>query len=734
VVVGQLLVHPDGTGYPVVAVEEDGAAPTYDLTVQDAHEYYASGILVHNCDEFASFPGMTGSDGATAFDNLRLGLRLPVMGDQPRMILTTTPRRTKPMFEILEQAKDPDFGIVITRGTTYENLGNLADSFRATIIGLYEGTRLGQQELMGEMLADIEGALFRQEWFDASRVEVLPHGRMYAVVGVDPSVAERPGDECGIVVVKATMEKDFYRRHVYVVEDASVKGPPSVWAARVARMARKWDAPIVAEGNQGGELVRMAIAQADSNLPVHIVHATAGKATRAEPIAAASEQLRIHFVGWHTELESQATNWVPSESRFSPDRVDACVAKGTRIATPAGAVPVENVRVGDSVLTRNGPREILWAGMTGQSQDVYEVVTEAGSFMATEDHKVWADGEWQRVDALVCGMFTLCLSDAKNSNGTDGFGSGTQTRSSGRTVSTGNHPINTARIFTSKFGRRPTVAPFPADYMSITSMGTRSTMIPTTLSPSPLASITRRIGNWVTRHLGTIQNISLERGNSPRYGTPVQKDSLGTASTVSGHGRDGSVFPRVPVQGAGWSSNLTMTTPYGVPAPVGGNTMNIATKKKPHANSAESPSFDTPNESGNRSIVPVDAVSLHGPSTSMIRNAVGAGSISSPTGPRQDSVLRVAPAVRTAKIVAIRYHGKTDVYDLTVDADHEFFADGHLVHNCVWAALSVLTRQKGVSFALGRHLRARSARGRLPTVNAALFSGGNRPGGGGRRR
>ena len=323
--VGEFLREPNGNGVAVVSIDIGGEVPTYDLTVHDAHEFYADGILVKNCDEFASFPGMTGSDGATAFDNLRLGLRLPVPGDQPRMILTTTPRRTKAMFDILEQAKDPKFGIVITRGSTYENLGNLADSFKSTIIGLYEGTRLGRQELMGEMLTDIEGALFLQEWFDLHRVTALPSTRMYAVVGVDPSVAERPSDECGIIVVKATMEKDFYKRHVYICEDASVKGSPDIWSARVAAMARKWQAPIVAEGNQGGELVRMAIAQADSNLPVHIVHAKTGKATRAEPIAAALQQGRIHMVGWHGELEDQMCSWIPAESRYSPDRLDAAV-------------------------------------------------------------------------------------------------------------------------------------------------------------------------------------------------------------------------------------------------------------------------------------------------------------------------------------------------------------------------------------------------------------------------
>jgi phage terminase large subunit-like protein len=284
-------------------------------------------------DEFATYPPTAGADGATAFDNLRMGLRLPVPGDKPRMILTTTPRRTPQMFKILQEAENPRFGIRITKGTTYENLGNLADSFRETILGLYEGTRLGQQELMGEMLEDVEGALFRQHDFDRSRVSTLPTGRLYTVVGVDPSVAERPKDECGIVVMKATMEKDYYRRNLYVVEDATILGPPSVWAKQAADMARKWNAPIVAEGNQGGELVRMAIAQADSNIPVHIVHATVGKATRAEPVAALVEQGRMHMVGWHPLLEAQATSWVPGESKKSPDRVDAWVWATLAMAT-----------------------------------------------------------------------------------------------------------------------------------------------------------------------------------------------------------------------------------------------------------------------------------------------------------------------------------------------------------------------------------------------------------------
>ena len=311
---------------PVRSVTPAGRARVWDIAVNGEPEFYAGGVLVHNCDEFASFPQIAGVDGLTAFDNLRLGLRLPVEGDMPRMVATTTPRRVPSMFKVLEEAENPEFGIAITRGTTYDNLANLAPAFRATILGLYEGTRIGQQELMGEMLHDVEGALFMQSDLDSGRVIELPTGvRMHTVVGVDPSVAERPKDEAGIVVVRGTAEREFYRRQLYVVEDATVLGSPAVWAKRVADMAVKWSAPVVAEGNQGGELVRMAIGQVNSNIPVYIVHAKVGKATRAEPVAALAEQGRLHLLNYLPLLESEITSWVPAESRMSPGRLDAMV-------------------------------------------------------------------------------------------------------------------------------------------------------------------------------------------------------------------------------------------------------------------------------------------------------------------------------------------------------------------------------------------------------------------------
>lgn len=323
----------------VLHVEPDGSSPTHDLTVRNAHEFYANGILVHNCDEFATFPGSVGTDGLTAFDNLRFAVRLPVPGDVPRTILTTTPRRVPAMYKILEDAQNPDLGIVVTTGSTYDNLANLADTFRSTILNLYEGTNLGRQELLGEMLDDVEGALFRQVDFDTNRVPELPVARMVTVVGVDPSVAERPKDECGIVVVRATLDRDLSRRQVYVVEDASILGSPAIWSKKVADTARKWGASVVAEGNQGGELVRMSIAQADANLPVHIVHARTGKATRAEPVAALSESGRLHMVGWLPLLEGQMASWVPGGRGGSPDRLDACVWAVLAVTTRQRGLP-----------------------------------------------------------------------------------------------------------------------------------------------------------------------------------------------------------------------------------------------------------------------------------------------------------------------------------------------------------------------------------------------------------
>jgi phage terminase large subunit-like protein len=152
----------------------------------------------------------------------------------------------------------------------------------------------------------------------------MPLGMPLRVIGVDPSVAENPRDECGIVVVASSGERDLYKRNAWVLEDASILGSPDVWANKVVQMARKWGCPVVAEVNQGGALVRNAINTIDPNVKVLEVHSKHGKQLRAEPITLAYEQGRVHHLGYLADLESQMISWIPGEGK-SPDRVDALV-------------------------------------------------------------------------------------------------------------------------------------------------------------------------------------------------------------------------------------------------------------------------------------------------------------------------------------------------------------------------------------------------------------------------
>jgi phage terminase large subunit-like protein len=187
------------------------------------------------------------------------------------------------------------------------------------------------------MLDAVEGALWTDELIEKGRQSSMPPNIPLRVIGVDPSVAENPRDECGIVVCASTGERDLYKRQAWVLEDASVLGSPEVLDNRVVAMARKWGCPVVAEVNQGGALVRNAINAIDPNIKVLEVHSKYGKALRAEPVTLAYEQGRIHHLGYMGDLESQMLSWIPGEGK-SPDRVDALVHALTAlvIKPPAG--------------------------------------------------------------------------------------------------------------------------------------------------------------------------------------------------------------------------------------------------------------------------------------------------------------------------------------------------------------------------------------------------------------
>jgi phage terminase large subunit-like protein len=271
-------------------------------------------------DEVAAWRQTPDAAGMTAFDNLRVGTRL---GSNPQIMITTTPKRVPLLYNLLDEAKKGN-KVVVSRGSTMDNSGNLSSAYLDTITGVYAGTRLAAQELYGEMLDSIDGALWTIEMIESSRQGVLPPTTPLRVIGVDPSVAENPRDACGIVVCASTADRDLYKRHAWVLEDATILGSPEVWANKVVEMARRWGAPVVAEVNQGGALVRNAINTIDPTIKVFEVHSKHGKALRAEPIVLAYEQQRIHHIGYLAELEDQMTSWIPGEGK-SPDRVDALV-------------------------------------------------------------------------------------------------------------------------------------------------------------------------------------------------------------------------------------------------------------------------------------------------------------------------------------------------------------------------------------------------------------------------
>jgi len=267
------------------------------------------------CDEIASwrYP--------EAWDMLMFGLRL---GDDPRVVVTTTP---KPIRIIRELIADPT--TVITRGSTYDNRFNLAPAFLAQIIKKYEGTRLGRQELNAELLDDVPGALWNRALIEETRWPVhKPVPDLIRIaVAIDPAASSgEEADETGIIV--AGKDADG---HGYVLADQSGRyDGPTEWARAAIRLYRQYKADrIVAEVNNGGDMVEATIRMVDPNVSYTKVHASRGKVMRAEPIAALYEQHRVHHVGAFPALEDQqcgfAADFDRASAGFSPDRVDALV-------------------------------------------------------------------------------------------------------------------------------------------------------------------------------------------------------------------------------------------------------------------------------------------------------------------------------------------------------------------------------------------------------------------------
>lgn len=270
------------------------------------------------CDELAAwrFP--------EALDMLMLGLRL---GTRPRVCVTTTPKPTKTIRELLN---DPT--VEVTRGSTYQNRVNLAPAFIHTVVRKYEGTRLGRQELLAELLEDVEGALWTLTLIERHRMTRATFGKTELariVVAIDPNVSGSPdADEAGVVVAGQGAGKCPCGKEQcgYVLDDRSGTIPPIEWARRAVDAYHAHHADrIVAETNNGGDLVETQVRVVDPSVAYKSVHASRGKMTRAEPVQALYEQGRVHHVGGFADLEQQMCNWVPGAGEPSPGRMDALV-------------------------------------------------------------------------------------------------------------------------------------------------------------------------------------------------------------------------------------------------------------------------------------------------------------------------------------------------------------------------------------------------------------------------
>jgi phage terminase large subunit-like protein len=266
-------------------------------------------------------------------ENLDFGMR-EVSADRPRKLITTTPRPIKIMKEI-EAAKDT----ITINGSSYENRSNLDASWYVNTLSKYEGTRLGRQEIYGETLSDNPGALWKMALIDEMRVTVAPVTMKRIVLAIDPAATSNENsDETGMVVAGLGTDNKGY-----VLADLTLRGTPEEWARCAVNAYHVWHADrIIAETNNGGEMVETVIRMVDKNVSYKSIHASRGKIPRAEPISALYEQKRVCHVGIFPEMEDQMCDYDPKVAKYSPDRMDALVWALTEL--------MAEVSVGDTAI------------------------------------------------------------------------------------------------------------------------------------------------------------------------------------------------------------------------------------------------------------------------------------------------------------------------------------------------------------------------------------------------
>jgi len=512
------------------------------------------------------------------------------------------------------------------------------------------------RESQQEVAADPEGALWRREWIAAHRVapdqETLPD-MVRLVVGVDPSGSKR-GDEVGIVVAGVDA-----RGHGYVLADLSLHASPDDWA-RVAVTA--WDQyradSIVAEANFGGEMVESLIRgharQQGLRPPVRLVHASRGKAVRAEPIAALYQAGQVHHVGILPGLEDELCRWQPSDP-YSPGRLDACLVAGTLVETNMGPIPIERVHSGHLVLTRKGYRSVLAAGMTNADASVLTVTLSNGhTLTGTANHPVWVQGRgYTSLSALVWDDILETWTERRSSLTASRL-CATLTRPAptiGTITRTARAAQRVLALSTKRYGKRTMGLSLKAATFT-TRTATALITTPPILSVSTLQS-THAVGGKTGRpNHGSASNAA--RGTARGL---IKKLAFFVHGCVSAVGTIciGPTMRIVPASCAGQHSTSRSLRPSrralaDAPGPSGVVGLNQSEAKNERASSAARLSWcNGPNHKA------------HAP----------------------------------VRVVTSCAAGTAPVYNLEVEDMHEYYANGVLVHNCVWA-LSVLMLKQGV--------------------------------------
>lgn len=341
---GVAMGYPEWSPTKRTLTWENGAAVTFFSAEEPERLRGPQGDAAW-CDEICAWSKDRGT-----FDMLQFCLRL---GKHPQVCITTTPKPTKLLREILKNIKT-----VVTTGGTYDNAANLATTYIEAVKAQYEGTRLGRQELFAEVLDEAAGALWNRELLSKCEIEVdntvfFAESLARVIVSIDPAVtANAESDMTGIVVAGIDVNNISY-----ILEDCTDKYTPEGWASKAYELYNKYSADrIVAERNQGGDMVRHTLHTVDPTLPVRLVHASRGKYARAEPVSALYERNKVRHVRGLDLLEDQMVSWEPLGAIGSPDRIDALVWAITDLALGGVARPFMNLVAVDSkgLLSKTG--------------------------------------------------------------------------------------------------------------------------------------------------------------------------------------------------------------------------------------------------------------------------------------------------------------------------------------------------------------------------------------------